>query len=305
MPELPEVEIVKEGLRRVLVSGVTISNVAFRRKNIRSPLPLKSVHKIIGQPLTVIRRRAKYIIIETPNAAIISHLGMTGTWRAESHPTTFKTHDHVVLELSNGMLLVYNDPRRFGVFDIIDLDKLNSDLRFRELGPEPLSTDFDFDYMWAKSRKKTAPVKSFLMDQRIVVGVGNIYACEALFEAGVSPLVPAGRLTSEQITRVIAAVRRILQQSIEAGGSSISDYTGVDEKEGSYQDNHLVYGRKGEPCHKCSHPISVKVIAGRSTFWCVKCQKTRQSKNNERLKTSRKKNLSRKSLSTASRTPRS
>lgn len=303
MPELPEVETVKEGLKKILKPDVRIVSVQFLRKDIRSPLPFKSIDTIIGQKIISIERRAKYIVIELGGAIVISHLGMTGTWRVETSTKKLKTHDHVVLGLSDKRFLIYNDPRRFGVFDIIPKTKFATDKRFRELGPEPLSSDFHFDYLWAKSRKKQVPVKSFLMDQRIVVGVGNIYVCEALFMAGVSPTLPAGKLKAGQIDGLIDAIQKILKQSIESGGSSISDYKGVDEKDGSYQDNHMVYGRKGEPCRKCSHPISVKVISGRSTFWCVKCQKTLQRTSNEPRDS--KNNISGKSLPKTSRTQRS
>lgn len=281
MPELPEVEIVKEGLRKVIKPGVTIEKIQFRRKDLRSPLPTRLKNRIIHQKILDIQRRAKYILFDFENVVMISHLGMTGTWRVVAMDQQLGLHDHVVLTLSNGKVLAYNDPRRFGVFDIIPKPGFSADKRFCHLGPEPFSETFDVEYFWQRSRKKVTAIKTFIMDQRFVVGVGNIYASEALYRAGVSPLLTAGNINREQITLLIGAIQQVLKQSIDAGGSSISDYRGVDEVSGSFQDKFLVYGRAGEPCHKCSRAIRAKVISGRSTFWCVNCQKTSRKKITE------------------------
>lgn len=301
MPELPEVEIVKEGLKKVFKPEVLIDEIVFRRKNLRSLLPYKEIKRVLGQPVTSIERRAKYIIMNIGGAeCLVSHLGMTGTWRVELSDKKLKVHDHIVMRLSDKRFLVYNDPRRFGTFDILSKEQFSRDKRFSQLGPEPLSDDFSLDYFFKKSRNKKVPIKSFIMDQRVVVGVGNIYACEALYEAQISPFVLAGKLKTEQIETLIKSIQDILKKSIESGGSSISDYAQVDEKKGSYQDNHKVYGRDGQTCHKCRAIIEVKVISGRSTFWCVKCQKTPRKTSNERHK-----NVSRKNLQKASRITRS
>lgn len=283
MPELPEVEVVKEGLKKVLQPGITIQNIEFRRKDLRSPLPLRLKSKIIGREILSIERRAKYILWDLAEVLIVSHLGMTGTWRVAKPNEKPAAHDHVIITLSNGKILFYNDPRRFGVFDIIPKASLGSDKRFKDLGPEPFSEQFAMEYFWQYSRKKQTSIKAFIMDQRFVVGVGNIYASEALFMSAINPQVAAGRLTREQVARLIESLQAVLKQSIESGGSSISDYKGVNDEAGSYQDNHLVYGREGEACPKCSHPIRSKVIAGRSTFWCVKCQKTSSQKSEKHV----------------------
>lgn len=302
MPELPEVEIVKEGLKKVFKPNLVIRNILFRRNDLRSILPHKKINSVLSQPIGSVERRAKYIVIEVGDRdMIVSHLGMTGTWRLDTQAESLELHDHIVMELSDGRFLIYNDPRRFGMFDILTHEQYLQDKRFSQLGPEPLSESFNVDYFWEKSRNKKVPVKSFIMDQRVVVGVGNIYACEALFEAQISPFVVAGRLRREQLEVLIRCIQNILKQSIKAGGSTISDFAQIDSSQGSYQNNHLVYGREGEACPKCSAAISVKVISGRSTFWCVKCQKTLRKTSNERGK----KHLQRKNISTSARAARS
>lgn len=273
MPELPEVETVKEGLKKILKPEITIRDVVFRRKDLRSPLPLKAKNKIIAQAITNIERRAKYILIHTENSLIVSHLGMTGSWRVELSKKALRTHDHVLLGLSDDSFLIYNDARRFGLFDIIDQESLKTDKRFSLLGPEPLSDGFNKDYLFAKTRQKKIAIKQFLMDQKNVVGVGNIYVCEALFVAGVSPLLPAGKLKVKQAERLVLAIQKILKQSIKSGGSSIDDYRTVDDKKGSFQQKHKVYGRKGKACFKCHSLLTMQFLSGRSTFWCETCQK--------------------------------
>lgn len=274
MPELPEVEIVKEGLKKVFKPNVFIKDISFLRKNLRSSLPLKKKKKILKQIPKSVQRRAKYILVEFTDFWMISHLGMTGAWRVETNLQKVKTHDHVILHLSSDELLIYSDPRRFGVFDIIEKNKFLNDKRFKTLGPEPLSDEFNVEFFFKISRGKKTTVKQFVMDQKNVVGIGNIYACEALFEACVSPLKQARKLTKNQIEKIIAASQRILEQSILYGGSSINDYKDIDEKKGSFQTIHKVYGRKGEPCVKCGTTVRAKVISGRNSFWCSKCQKS-------------------------------
>lgn len=302
MPELPEVEIVKNGLKNHFQKHSQIEEVLFLRPNIRNPLPLKKIKSIFGQTVLSVERRAKYILIEIGDSYIVSHLGMTGAWRVENSSKNKKLHDHVILRTSSKSYLIYNDPRRFGVFDLVKKHLLSQDKRFLNLGVEPLTLDFNALYLLEKAQNKITTIKQFIMDQRIVVGVGNIYASEALFDSKVSPLIQAKDLKKEILEELVISIRRTLEHSLKAGGSSISDYSSVDQKKGSYQDNHQVYGKKDQPCPKCSHPIFMQVIAGRSTFWCVKCQKTpRKKQKNETPKTYN----TRKNSKTTPRTQRS
>lgn len=270
MPELPEVEVVKESLVFLLALPRRIESVRFLRNNIRNVLPADRVHWLEGQELLRIERRAKYLLFETQDFYMISHLGMTGSWRLNGAP---EKHDHVHIQFSQKDVLIFEDARRFGVFDIIKKAELSSDVRFTHLGPEPFDKAFNFKYLHQVSRNKKVPVKSFIMDQRVVVGVGNIYACEALFKAGISPMVQAGKLSEKKYQVLVQEIRKILRKAIKKGGSSIRDFKQAEGKSGHFQDEFYVYGRKNEPCRKCGSKIKVKVLAGRSTFWCVKCQK--------------------------------
>jgi len=271
MPELPEVEVVKEGLKQIIGDKPRITAVEFLRADLRTPLPHKARAALVGQTVLALHRRAKYIILETENFRVVSHLGMTGSWRL-SHDKP-GPHDHIVLELSGGQRLVYRDPRRFGVFDIVPSAKFAKDKRFTHLGPEPFSKEFSEDYLFSLSRNKKVPVKNFLMDQRVVVGVGNIYASEALFLSGISPLVQAQKVTRQRYKQLVGDVRKILKKAIAKGGSTIRDFASTGGEDGGYQQAHKVYGRDGEPCRKCGTPIKSQFLAGRNTFWCVKCQK--------------------------------
>ncbi len=271
MPELPEVEVVKEGLKKLIKPSDPIEKIEFLRKDLRWKLPHAYVEKLKGQKILNLVRRAKYILFETERFYIISHLGMTGSWRNDSH---LQRHDHIVLTLVSGLRLVYNDPRRFGVFDIIVKDKLPNDKKFIHLGPEPLLEDqFNAAYLYLKSRKRKIPIKSFIMDQKVVVGVGNIYASEALFLAGIRPLASASRLTKVQSETLVKSIQKVLHQAIDLGGSSIRDYKQANGESGSFQDHHFVYGRHKQTCHRCRGLIRSQVLSGRNTFWCVKCQK--------------------------------
>ncbi len=272
MPELPEVEVVKEGLKKIIKPSDIIKNIDFRRKDLRSPFPFKKLAKISGQKILTLHRRAKYILFETQDFFIISHLGMTGSWRSEAK--TQKVHDHVIITMESGAQLIYNDPRRFGVFDIIDKQNLNKDKRFSILGPEPLKQDeFHGEYLYQITRQRKIPIKSLLMDQKVVVGVGNIYASEALYHAGIRPLARAARLKKLDCERLVVAIQKVLSEAILEGGSSIRDYVQTNGSSGGFQDSHFVYARDTLPCRKCSHTIRSKVLSGRNTFWCVNCQK--------------------------------
>ncbi|MEZ0392181.1 MAG: bifunctional DNA-formamidopyrimidine glycosylase/DNA-(apurinic or apyrimidinic site) lyase [Pseudobdellovibrionaceae bacterium] len=271
MPELPEVETVKRELAALIADHPRIERFEFLRKDLRDPMPIRRLQALCGARILAITRRAKYLLIETEKGGILSHLGMTGTWRVAG-PGEELLHDHIYLYLSSGLRLAFRDPRRFGIFETYDLRELNRSPRLKSLGVEPLSDEFSAEYLFKKLKTKKAPLKTALMDQKLVVGVGNIYASEALFRAGIKPQKRSDRITKEQAQRLVESIRSVLQESIDKGGSSISDFLGTQGSEGSYQDSHQVYDRKGEMCVICSTPIKHSVMAGRSTYWCPSCQ---------------------------------
>jgi len=275
MPELPEVETVRSGLAELLSQKPTIKRVKLTRKDIRFPIPKNFAKSLEGQTITGVKRRAKYLLIETPKVSLLSHLGMTGSWRVET-PETLQAgpHDHCFIELSDGRQLIYRDPRRFGVLDLVEPGAEETHLRLKALGPEPLDQNaFTADYLYEFSRKRKTAIKVFIMDQRVVVGVGNIYASEALFRAKIRPQKLAGKITKHEAARLIEAIQQTLSEAIRAGGSSIRDYKNAGGEEGSFQQSHQVYERAGEPCRVCGTAIRSKVLGGRSTYWCPHCQK--------------------------------
>jgi len=268
MPELPEVENVRLTLQNILPKGSRFKNVQLNRPDLRFPFPDKLAEKLKGQTLLDIRRRAKYLVFETEKYFLISHLGMTGSWRALE---AAETHDHLVWEFENAPTLVFNDPRRFGFISLYEKSVTPS--HFVDLGPEPLSDDFHADYLFQVSRKKNTPLKSFLLDQKTVAGLGNIYVCEALFMSGLKPTRKAQSLKQVESVRLVKAIKEILKQAIKAGGSTIRDYKNAEGKSGEFQQRFRVYGREGENCRKCRKPIRMIRQSGRSTFWCSQCQK--------------------------------
>jgi formamidopyrimidine-DNA glycosylase len=273
MPELPEVETVRLGLEQIFDGRPVIRNILLMRGDIRFPIPPHLPSVLKGQPILGVRRRAKYLLIDTPKGTLLSHLGMTGSWRVATSGDADK-HDHCYIELEDGRRLAFRDPRRFGMLDLILPGEESTHPRLKELGPEPLDEEhFNSQYLHKISRHRRVAVKVFIMDQKVVVGVGNIYASEALFRAGIRPQRIAGRITQADSERLANAIQKVLLQAIRGGGSSIRDYRSANGRSGSYQDQHQVYGRAGEPCVKCGTPIRSRVIGGRSTFWCPKCQK--------------------------------
>jgi formamidopyrimidine-DNA glycosylase len=276
MPELPEVENVKLSLRSLGAVGQTFSRVELLRKDLRTPLKKELANKLPGQRILSLERRAKYLLFETQDYSLLSHLGMTGSWRSyqgEIHRDEIQKHDHVIWHFDSGLKLVYNDPRRFGIMELIDKKKQQSWRWLKHLGVEPLSEEFNGDFLYQRTRKRKAPIKGFLMDQRHVVGVGNIYASEALFAAKIKPLRAAGRLTKDESADIVKSIREVLRQAIAAGGSTISDYRNPYGESGAFQNYFSVYDRSKAPCPACGEAIRSKVIAGRNTFWCPKCQR--------------------------------
>jgi formamidopyrimidine-DNA glycosylase len=272
MPELPEVETVRRGLEEIFADRPTIKKIKLLRKDIRFAIP-KQIPKLFeGERIVGVRRRAKYLLIDTKDRSLLSHLGMTGSWRV-LEGDDLGIHDHFLIELSDGRILAFRDPRRFGIIDFTEHEKESKHKRLVHLGPEPLDekafTAADF---FARSRKRRSAIKVFLMDQETVVGVGNIYASEVLSRSKIRPAKPAGKITKDEAQRIVTNVRLVLQEAIDAGGSSISDYRKADGESGAFQDRFKVYDRKGEPCLVCGTPIKAKVLGGRSTFWCPRCQ---------------------------------
>lgn len=270
MPELPEVEVVRQGLEKILESKPVLKKVELKRPDLREPIPIKQIRKLEGQPIIRVERRAKYLILWTPKGGMLSHLGMTGTWRVAPKGDE-RLHDHIYLYFDNGLRLAYRDPRRFGYFDHIE--KLDSHPKLDHLGPEPLGRGFSGQSLWQSLRGKKVALKVALMDQKIVVGVGNIYASEALYAAGIKPHLVAEKLSEERANQVVVEIKRILKLSIRRGGSSISDFAQATGDSGYFQNEFKVYGREGEPCSVCKKAIKAIVMGGRNTFWCPHCQK--------------------------------
>ena len=274
MPELPEVETVAAALRRASLEGRKITGYTVRCEKLRRPLPGKELAKIVGLRLESIRRRAKYLLLQLDDGkTLLLHLGMTGTLRLDDRQSPPGRHDHFDLEFDDGRILRFRDPRKFGLVAVSRPDDTGRLPELATLAPEPLGEEFTGEYLYAISRKRQTPVKVFIMDQRRVVGVGNIYASESLFRAGIRPTLPAGKLSRKRCERLVETIREILREAIAAGGTTISDFQGVDGSEGAFVRTLRVYGKAGEPCPQCGNPISKTVLGGRSTFYCPKCQK--------------------------------
>ncbi len=272
MPELPEVETVCRGLAPLLV-GRTLRRVVLLRKDLRTVIPPDFATRLTGQRITAVRRRAKYILLDTLSGThevtALCHLGMTGTWRLAPMGSE-RLHDHCYLELDDGQRLAFRDPRRFGQLDLVAPGDRHPSLD--RLGPEPLGEAFTATHLRARLRGRTQAVKALIMDQAIVVGVGNIYAQEACFRAGLRPTAPAGSVTLKQLELLVHHIRSVLTAAIAAGGSTISDFRQAGGDSGYFQHNFQVYDRAGMPCLTCAAILRGKVIAGRSTVWCPTCQ---------------------------------
>jgi formamidopyrimidine-DNA glycosylase len=267
---MPEVETTRRCLTPHLKAR-RVAAVTLRRPDLRWPIPPEIKRLLPGEPNRGIRRRAKYLLLDTDPGSALLHLGMSGSLRVLPGKTPVDTHDHVDIALDNGKVLRFNDPRRFGC--LLWQPAGTTHELLEGLGPEPLSEDFDGDHLFAFSRGRKAPVKTFLMDQGIVVGVGNIYAAEALFEAGISPLRAAGRVSRERYQALAAAVKRILAYAIERGGTTLRDFIDPDGTPGYFEQELQVYGREGEPCKVCGQPLRGRRLGNRATAWCRTCQR--------------------------------
>ena len=274
MPELPEVETVAAALRSHL-PGRQVTGVTVRCEKLRRPMPVEALQNLLNQAIRGVRRRAKYLLVDMSGGqTLVIHLGMTGTLRLTDRSEAAESHDHLDLQLDSGECLRFRDPRKFGLVMVVKPDDQGEIKELGELAPEPLSEKFSSDYFYRLSRKRTTPVKNFIMDQRRVVGVGNIYASESLFRARIRPTTAVGRLGHERCRRLVKTIKEVLAEAIATGGTTISDFRKVDGSEGAFARELQVYGRTGEPCIKCRQPIKKLVIGGRSTFYCPQCQKS-------------------------------
>ena len=275
MPELPEVETTRRGLLPH-VAGRRIEHVLLRRADLRWPIPREVEELLPEQRIEGIRRRAKYLLLDTAAGSALLHLGMSGSLRVLADDTPVRAHDHVDISLDSGRVLRFNDPRRFGC--LLWQAPGTTHALLAGLGPEPLSDGFDGaafdgDYLFARSRGRTAPVKTFLMDQAVVVGVGNIYAAEALFQAGVSPLRAAGKVSRERYAALADAVKAILAHAITRGGTTLRDFISPDGAPGYFEQELSAYGRGGAPCPRCGRAMKQAAIGQRTTVWCTRCQR--------------------------------
>lgn len=273
MPELPEVEIVCRGLNQLLGDKSVIERVEVRTPKLRKVIPRVALEALQGERLCSVERRAKYLLFRTARFVLLNHLGMTGTWRLRGSDENGRTHDHLYLHLRDGRTLAFHDPRRFGLVDVLKKGEEFRSAYLADLGPEPLTRDFiGFDFSTiAKGRK--CSIKALLMDQRVVVGIGNIYAAESLFLAGIDPRRPAGKISPARYELLKKSIVQVLRAAIAAGGSTLQDFRQTGGGIGKFQKQFSVYARAQQPCLKCGSLIRSAVLAGRSSFWCGKCQR--------------------------------
>ncbi|MFA0810426.1 bifunctional DNA-formamidopyrimidine glycosylase/DNA-(apurinic or apyrimidinic site) lyase [Microbulbifer epialgicus] len=271
MPELPEVETTLRGLRPHL-EGYKVRSAKVREHRLRWPVEPDFEQHIEGARILKLERRAKYLLVHTDKGCAIWHLGMSGSLRLVGDGTVPEKHDHIDWRLDSGLTLRYRDPRRFGALLWTAGDPLAHDL-LGHLGPEPLSTEFNGDYLFSASRKRRQSVKAFIMDGRIVVGVGNIYASESLFLAGIRPDREAGSISKGRYQRLAGAIKQVLQRAIAQGGTTLRDFFGGDGQPGYFAQELCVYGRTGEPCRSCGRPVRDIILGQRNTFFCTYCQR--------------------------------
>jgi formamidopyrimidine-DNA glycosylase len=274
MPELPEVEVIRRGLHKHL-PGRKVLGMVTGNKKLRLPMPRKYLKKYIqGAQIKAVDRRAKFLLIAMKNGAfLIVHLGMTGRLGIFPAGAPRAKHDHLRLLLDNNMQLRFNDTRRFGFIQVLAPGNDLAASVLANLGPEPLGRDFTPEYLRVRAAGKKRPIKNFLMDSRVVAGIGNIYACEILFHAGIDPTKNINRLSMNEWGKIVKSSRQVLQKAIESVGTTINDFVNESGKSGYFQLELQTYGKLGLPCNSCATPIAKKIMAGRSTFFCPKCQK--------------------------------
>ncbi|MGJ8543912.1 MAG: bifunctional DNA-formamidopyrimidine glycosylase/DNA-(apurinic or apyrimidinic site) lyase [Sulfitobacter sp.] len=283
MPELPEVETVKRGLAPVM-EGATIARADVNRPDLRWPFPPHMAERLSGQQVLGLRRRSKYVLVDLAGGeTLLIHLGMSGRMLisgdplgqfVHAHPAPEK-HDHVVLHMDNGARITFNDPRRFGAMDLLVTAQAEQHKLLAAIGPEPLGNGFHESYLVSALKNRNTPIKSALLDQRIVAGLGNIYVCEALYRGRIDPTRKAAGLSSRRIAALVPIIREVLSEAIAAGGSSLKDFRQADGELGYFQHSFDVYGREGEPCRspECSSSITRVTQSGRSSFYCRQCQR--------------------------------
>ena len=270
MPELPEVETTRRGIAPHLI-GQRVQRVVVRNARLRWPIPEDLDVRLSGQQIVSVERRAKYLLIAAEVGTLISHLGMSGSLRMVEQGTPVEKHDHVDIELESGLILRYTDPRRFGAMLWSTEPPLQHKL-LQKLGPEPLLDDFSANHLYERSRGRSMPIKPFIMDNAVVVGVGNIYASEALFAAGIDPRRAAGSVSKARYAKLTTEIKRILAVAIEQGGTTLRDLVGGDGKPGYFQQKLFVYGRAGQPCLSCGRELSEVKLGQRASVYCSKCQ---------------------------------
>ncbi len=269
MPELPEVETTRRGLTPHL-EGATVTGIVIRNARLRWPIPQHM--PLHGQTIISLKRRAKYLLLEFNHGTLILHLGMSGSLRILPCDTTAERHDHFDLLLDNGKLMRLRDPRRFGAVLWHESD-INAHPLLNRLGPEPLDDAFDAHHLYQSSRRRIVAIKQFIMNNHVVVGVGNIYASEALFAAGINPQLACGKLSLTRCEKLVESIRATLAAAIQAGGSTLRDFVNISGNPGYFQQQHSVYGRAGEACRVCHTQIKQIKQGQRSTFYCEHCQK--------------------------------
>jgi len=271
MPELPEVETTLRGISPHL-RGKRIERLLVREHRLRYPVAADAEDQVRGQPIRSLRRRGKYLLLELERGTILIHLGMSGSLRVLAADSSPGKHDHIDLCLGGGACLRLRDPRRFGIF-LWTPEPIAQHSLLAHLGPEPLGPDFDGDTLYALSRSRRCAVKAFVMDAKVVVGVGNIYANESLYRAGIHPSRPSNRISRERYQRLTRQIKRVLARAIEQGGTTLRDFVREDGSPGYFAVSLKVYGREGEPCTGCGEPIRQRRIGQRSSFFCPRCQR--------------------------------
>ncbi|WP_281859414.1 bifunctional DNA-formamidopyrimidine glycosylase/DNA-(apurinic or apyrimidinic site) lyase [Litoreibacter halocynthiae] len=282
MPELPEVETVRRGLQPVM-EGRVIARADVNRPDLRWPFPENMAERLSGRTVMALRRRSKYILADLDSReTLIIHLGMSGRMQIDQHDSAkfhqeapiHQKHDHVVFHMQDGTRIAFNDARRFGAMDIVATAGVENHWLINKLGPEPLGNAFDEAYLFEALKKKSAPIKTALLDQHIIAGLGNIYVCEVLFRTGISPKRKASNLSASRAASLVPAIREVLSEAIESGGSSLRDHRQTNGELGYFQHNFAVYDREGQHCtNGCGSKIFRVVQSGRSSFYCPKCQR--------------------------------
>jgi formamidopyrimidine-DNA glycosylase len=270
MPELPEVETTRSGVEPHCL-GRVVRQVIVREPRLRWPVPEQLGPMLTGQAIQAVERRAKYLLFRTATGTLLVHLGMSGSLRAVGRDVPPGRHDHVDVELDDGLFLRYHDPRRFGCFLWLAPGEIHPLLS--DLGPEPLSAEFDGQLLYRRSRGRRGPIKNFIMDGKVVVGVGNIYANEALFLSGIRPSRAAGHISLERYQRLAEVIKQVLTSAIEQGGTTLRDFVGGDGRPGYFAQQLLVYGRAGQPCKRCGASLRELRLGQRSSVYCVTCQR--------------------------------